>query len=76
MIRIQSRIRIKIHTFDRWIRIRIQEAQNILIRWIRVLIRIRIRNTVWTLIRIHRYGVLSFLWYRYRFWIHVYDQCI
>ncbi len=45
MIRIQSRIRIRIHTSDRWIRIRIQEAQNMWMRWIRIRIRIQIRNT-------------------------------
>jgi hypothetical protein len=36
--------RIRIHTSDKWIRIRIQEAQNIQIRRIRI--QIRFRNTV------------------------------
>jgi hypothetical protein len=40
-IRIRSQSRIRIHTSDSWIRIR--EAQNMWILWIRI--RIRIRNT-------------------------------
>ncbi len=48
--RSQRMIRIRIHTCDKWIRMRIWRPINTWIRWIRIMNRIRIRNTgVWSL---------------------------